>query len=290
MKYSVKREADESLEAVQEGNRTWWTHQTMSYDWKDKIQRERFSQEWFDDADQRFVHGARLFGHDAEPFDRIIPFDRLAGRRVLEIGCGMGLHSELMARAGAHVTSIDLSPTSVEATSRRAALKNLSIDVRQMDAVKLEFDDETFDFVWSWGVIHHSSHTGRIIKEIHRVLKPGGEVRVMVYNLEGMPAYITLLTRYMLGFWWGRSLDAYLWRRGDGYTARFYTPDLLSDAFGTFFENVSVQTLGQDADAVPLPRFLRKPIMRLMSHDQLAKRANRRGAFLFVTATKPIVG
>jgi len=286
MDYSNKRKAGEDLSAVQEGNRAWWTKHTMSYDWNDPVEREKKSAAWFDAIDARFAHAARLFAHDKQPFDRIIPFQAIKGRRVLEIGCGMGLHSELMARAGADVSAIDLSPTSVAVTARRATLKGLRIDVRQMDAVTLDFPDATFDFVWSWGVIHHSSRTGRIVREIHRVLKPGGEVRVMVYNLDGMPAYITLVTKYLTGFWRGRPLDECLWNSTDGYTARFYTPDLLADAFATFFENVRVESFGQDADAVPLPGSLRAPVLKLISQETLARWANKRGAFLFVTATK----
>jgi len=287
VQYDDKRKANEDLTTVQAGNRKWWTDHTMSYDWNDTVQLTKYSREWFDEIDRRFIHGARLFGHGEKPFDRIIPFENLAGRRVLEIGCGMGMHSDLMAHAGGVVSSIDLSPTSVDVTRRRAELKGISVDVRQMDAVKLDFPDNTFDFVWSWGVIHHSSQTGQIIKEIHRVLKPGGEVRVMVYNLHGMTAYITMATRYLFAFWRGKGLDECLWESTDGYTARFYTPDLLADAFATFFENVSVQSLGQDSDGVPLPRYLRRPILRLISHETLARWANQRGSFLFVTAKKP---
>lgn len=147
MRYSVKRTVEQNLEAIQVGNRAWWTDQTMSYDWNDTVRRERFSIEWFNEIDRRFIYGARLFGHGDRTFDRIIPLETLAGRRVLEIGCGMGLHSELMARAGAYVSSIDLSPTSVEATLKRAQLKGLSIDVCPMDAAVLKFSDATFDFV-----------------------------------------------------------------------------------------------------------------------------------------------
>lgn len=287
MKHSVKRRTSDSLNAVQAGNRAWWTDHTMSYDWNNRVQCDRLSLEWFDEIDRRFIHDARLYGHETNSFDRIIPFAKLTDARVLEIGCGMGLHSELMARAGANITAIDISPTSVEATHRRAQIKELSIDVRQMDAVNLEFANETFDFVWSWGAIHHSSQTGRIIKEIHRVLKPGGETRVMVYNLHGMPAYVTIVTKYLLGFWRGRGLDECLWSSTDGFTARFYTPDLVADAFGTFFEDTRVETLGQAADAIPLPRYLRNPIVRLISVHRLAQLAHTRGAFLFVTAVKP---
>jgi 2-polyprenyl-3-methyl-5-hydroxy-6-metoxy-1,4-benzoquinol methylase len=99
------------------------------------------------------VHGARLFGRGEEPFDKIIPFEQLKGRDVLEIGCGMGLHAELLSRAGAKLTTIDISDTSVEATKRR-----------MMDARNLKLGDGSFDFVWSWGVIHHAAETARIIR------------------------------------------------------------------------------------------------------------------------------
>lgn len=288
MKYIVKRSSEERLDDVQASNRAWWTDHTMSYDWHDKVVRERFSLEWFDEIDRRFIAGSRLFAHGVSPFDLIIPFSTLDGRRVLEIGCGMGLHSELMARAGAHVTAVDISDTSIEATRRRAQLKGLTIEAMPMDATRLAFADGSFDFVWSWGVIHHSAQTGRIIKEIHRVLKPGAEVRVMVYNLAGMSAYITLVTKYLTGFWFGRSLDEYLWKSTDGYMARFYTPDVLADIFNIFFDDVRVEVYGQDADAIPLPRVLRNPIVRRMSHATLADGAKKRGSFLFVTAAKPM--
>ncbi len=152
----------------------------------------------------------------------------------------MGLHTEKLVRAGADVTTIDISQTSVDATARRMEIKGLKADVRRMDAEILEFPDESFDFVWSWGVIHHSAMTGRIVRQIHRVLKVGGESRVMVYNLEGMPAYITMARRYMTGFWRGRSLDECLWRDTDGFTARYYSKDQLGDLFNIFFDKVSV--------------------------------------------------
>jgi SAM-dependent methyltransferase len=258
----------------------------MSYDWKDKVAADRFSLAWFDEVDRRFIDAASLFAHGEAPFDRIIPFDELRGRAVLEIGCGMGLHSELMARAGAKVTALDLSDTSVEATRRRAALKDLAIDVRQGDAAAMEFPDGHFDFVWSWGAIHHAAYTGRIVREIHRVLKPGGEARVMVYHLEGAPAYMTFVRRHLIGFWRGRSLDRALWADTDGFSARYYTRDTLADLFNTFFATTSVEVLGQEADAIPLPRALRKLVRPLLSSDYLERKVRERGGFLFITATK----
>lgn len=286
MDFKQKHQPGQSLDDRQASNQQWWTDQTMSYDWKSKIGAERFSAGWFDESDHRFIFGSRLFAHDERPFGRIIPFEAIRGRRVLEIGCGMGLHSEHLVRAGAELTTIDISPTSVEATTRRMQLKGLTADVRQMDAQTLEFPDGTFDFVWSWGVIHHSAMTGRIVREIHRVLKPGGETRVMVYNIDGMSAYVTMFRRYMLGFWRGKSLDECLWRDSDGFTARYYSKDQLQDLFNIFFGKVGVESFGQDADAVPLPRYLRPVVLRLIGIETAKRIGNKRGSFLFVKATK----
>lgn len=266
----------------QAGNQSWWTSQTMSYDWKEKVEHQRFTLEWYDAIDQRLIHGSRLFIDPAHPFADLMRTDQLAGKRVLEIGCGMGFHSEILSRSGAELTSIDLSPTSVEATTKRFALKSLKGNICRMDAEKLEFEDASFDFVWSWGVIHHSSHTARILREIRRVLKPGGEAGVMVYALEGMPAYITMMTRYALGFWGKRaSLDQYLWKDSDGFSARYYSSDQWRDLVSLFFDVEEERLCGQDADVVPLPRQIRGIGLKFLSAAKQRELAARRGSLLF---------
>ncbi|MBU6297870.1 MAG: class I SAM-dependent methyltransferase [Alphaproteobacteria bacterium] len=272
--------------SVQLGNKTWWTDHMMSYDWKKQSGLAKFTLPWFDDIDRRFLEGAKLFSTADNPFQKLMGVDTLKGKRVLEIGCGMGFHSELMARAGAQLAAIDLSPTSVEATRKRFELKGLQGDIRQMDAEAMEFPDDRFDLVWSWGVIHHSSRTGRIMRGIERVLAPGGEARIMVYNMGGMPAYVTIATRYLLGFWFGKVLDELLWRSTDGFSARFYSADLLQDQLSTFFDEVEITTLGQAADVVPLPRIVRPPILKLIPLKKQREIARARGAYLFAVAKK----
>lgn len=286
MKYEEKRLNVLDTQAVQDGNRKWWSAHTMSYDWKDKSGLVEFTPPWFEDIDRRFIHGARLFADAPNPFEELMGIRELSGKRVLEIGCGMGFHSEMLIRAGAEVVAVDLSPTSVMATTKRLAQKKLTADVRQMDAEALEFPTGTFDMVWSWGVIHHSSRTGRIVREIERVLQPGGKARIMVYNLEGMPAYITLATRYLVGFWRGRSLDELLWQSTDGFSARFYSKDSLTDLLATFFDEVEMTVLGQDPDVVPLPRVLRRQVLKLVSLSRQRALVRRRGAYLFAIAGK----
>ncbi len=288
MSQESKRSEAMDLDTVQEGNQAWWTQHTMSYDWRDRVGHARFSAPWYDEIDQRFVHAARLYATDVGPFDRLIPFERLRGKRVLEIGCGMGLHSELMARAGAKMSIIDLSPTSIEATQRRFALKGLSCDIRQGDAEHLPFDAASFDFVWSWGVIHHSARTGRIVREIARVCDPTGEARVMVYNREGSSAWASFLRDYLVpGVFLKKSFDEALWTRSDGFTARFYVRDQFADLFRTFFEDVHCEVMGQDADALPLPHALRRFVLPLVPEAALKRWQARIGSFLFLTAGRP---
>ncbi len=108
----------------------------------------------------------------------------------------------------------------------------------------------------------------------------------MVYNIEGMPAHITILGRYLLDFWRGRSLDECLWSETDGFTARYHSRDQLRDLFNIFFHWVAVQSLGQDVDAMPLPRQPHPFALELMGAERMSKIGNKRGGFLFVTASK----
>jgi 2-polyprenyl-3-methyl-5-hydroxy-6-metoxy-1,4-benzoquinol methylase len=283
-----KREMRSGTTDLQERNRSWWTKETMSYDWNDRVRHERFSRAWFDEIDGRFAHAARLFATDTTPFDRIIPFEQLRGKRVLEIGCGMGFHSELLHRAGAVLSSIDLSPTSIEATRRRFELKGLSADIRSADAEALPFESGMFDFIWSWGVIHHSARTAKIVREASRVLKPEGECRVMVYNREGVIVPIVYLRDHIgkLNFLHQR-FDQTLLNAADGFHARFYTADQLADLFRAFYENVSVQVYGQDADVLPVPRPIRNLLLPFVPKEWMKRRQAKSGAFLFVIASHP---
>src|SRR5262249_44101485 len=153
-----------SVDQVQQGSQGWWSENPMTYDWHRENAAQPLTLEWFKNADATFIHAARLFATDKSPFDRIIPLDEIRGKQVLEIGCGMGLHSEIMVRAGADVTSVDLTNAAIRNTTERFRLKNLSGTILQADAENLPFPNKSFDFVWSWGVIHHSSRTGRVIR------------------------------------------------------------------------------------------------------------------------------
>jgi SAM-dependent methyltransferase len=111
-----------------------------------------------------------------------IGFDRYRGKRLLEIGCGTGTDLLQFARGGARVTGVDLTPRSIEIIRQRFEVYNLPGDFALEDAEGLSFADESFDVVYSFGVLHHTPDTARAIREVHRVLRRGGEAIVMLYN------------------------------------------------------------------------------------------------------------
>jgi 2-polyprenyl-3-methyl-5-hydroxy-6-metoxy-1,4-benzoquinol methylase len=285
---SYKRSEELSSVEVQRGNSAWWTRNPMAYDWTGKIKLPRFSQGWYEAIDAEFLYGSRLFATLQQPFDRIMPIPQLRGARVLEIGCGMGLHTQTMAAAGAEVTAIDLTSTAIEATRRRLALTGLRAQVLQCDAENLPFMTGAFDFVWSWGVIHHSSRTARIVREIARVLNKAGACRVMVYNREGMPARICFIRDYILkGGFVRQSYEETLYRSCDGFSARFYVREQIEDVFRAFFKDVSSEVCGQESDAIPLPSPLRRWVLSVVPEKYLSKAQARRGAFIFISASGP---
>lgn len=108
-------------------------------------------------------------------------FDSTRGKRVLEIGVGLGSDFIRFVRAGAMATGVDLTAHSIELVRRRLELEGLHADLRQADAEHLPFPDGSFDVVYSWGVLHHTPDSDQAMAEAQRVLKPGGRLCVMLY-------------------------------------------------------------------------------------------------------------
>jgi len=109
-------------------------------------------------------------------------FSNARGKKVLEIGCGLGTDGAQFALAGADYTGIDLTDAAIDLARRRFDLFNLPGAFRTADAENLDFPDESFDVVYSHGVLHHTPDTVRAVQELHRVLRPGGRAVVMLYH------------------------------------------------------------------------------------------------------------
>ena len=109
-------------------------------------------------------------------------FASTKGLRVLEIGCGLGTDGAQFAQAGADYTGIDLTDAAIELAQKRFELFNLSGTFQTDDAERLSFPNDSFDLVYSHGVLHHTPDIDAAIREIHRVLRPGGRAEVMLYH------------------------------------------------------------------------------------------------------------
>lgn len=136
--------------------------------------------------------------YELEPYiPEFAEFDRWKGQAVLEIGVGLGADHQKFAEGGANLHGVDLTPRAITNTHNRFDLLGLKSELQVADAEDLPFDDGEFDMVYSWGVIHHSPETPQAAKEIHRILKPGGQARVMIYHTHSFVGYM-LWVRYGL--------------------------------------------------------------------------------------------
>src|SRR5882762_10018506 len=159
----VRQQADAVGTSRQELNRLWWERLPMTYaDWEAKSRLPNPQE-----VTTRLT-GLYLANN---PFLRLrFDFATFAGKRVLEIGSGAGAAACLFATGGARVTAIDITDQAVDLTRQAGEVLGLTIDVRRMDAEHMDFADASFDFVYTWGVIHHSHNTEVVVAEIGRVL------------------------------------------------------------------------------------------------------------------------
>jgi 2-polyprenyl-3-methyl-5-hydroxy-6-metoxy-1,4-benzoquinol methylase len=128
----------------------------------DRVEQHRYEKEWHIPAAAGFAS--------------------TRGLKVLEIGCGVGTDGLQFARAGADYTGVDLTEAAVGLARKNFASAGVAGEFRMSDAESLDFADESFDVVYSHGVLHHTPDIEAAVREIHRVLKPGGRAIVMLYH------------------------------------------------------------------------------------------------------------
>lgn len=165
--------ADHKLEEEKQRARTQWgsdpagavygrDHEFGSREFFDEVERHRY-QEY------------------APWMPEVMGFNDHAGEKLLEVGCGMGTDLLQFARGGAICTGVDLTPRSIEISRHRFKLYDVPGTFLIADGERLPFPDNCFDIVYSNGVLHHTPDTGLAVQEIHRVLRPGGIAKVMLY-------------------------------------------------------------------------------------------------------------
>jgi 2-polyprenyl-3-methyl-5-hydroxy-6-metoxy-1,4-benzoquinol methylase len=113
-------------------------------------------------------------------------FEQWRGKKVLEIGCGIGTDTINFARHGAQVTTMDLSAKSMELAQQRAAVFNLQDKIRFLPGNAEQLSTfvpvEPYDLIYSFGVIHHTPHPDNVLEELRKYTHPGTVVKIMVYH------------------------------------------------------------------------------------------------------------
>lgn len=271
-------------------NKSWWEQNPMRYDITHIISSKEFSREFYEEIDSRFFSSVwEIMPWKSIPFDSIVDLSSLHNKDVLEIGVGCGSHAQLLTQHSRSFTGIDLTEYAVDCTSTRLKTFGLGGTIIRMDAEHLQFQDNSFDLVWSWGVIHHSSDTHKVLKEIHRVLRPNGEAIIMVYHRSWWNTYIRG------GFFYG-ILKGELFKRGnvdkimqyhtDGALARYYRINEWKGLVSDFFEIENIHILGSKSQIIPLPYCKLKRLIMDIIPDSMGRFITNRPSVGFLLVCK----
>lgn len=179
---------------------------------------EKFSREYFEEIesfryfDQPFIHS-------------FAQFTRYRGKKVLEVGFGAGTDFIQWLRAGAIASGVDLTPEALENLRHRIDVYQLPAPekIAVADAENLPFESNSFDLGYSFGVLHHTPDTLRALRELVRVVKPGGNIKVMLYNRHSVWAFNQWFKHALLkGRPW-KSLGWALWHFTESIGTKGYT-------------------------------------------------------------------
>jgi SAM-dependent methyltransferase len=230
--------------------------------------------------------------YELEPF--LAAFARpeeALGLDVLEIGVGLGADHQFFAQAGARLSGIDLTSRAIAHARKRLNLFGLESDLKVADAESLPFATESFDLVYSWGVLHHSPDTPRAIDEAWRVIRTGGHARIMIYHKRSLVGYMLWLRYGLLAGRPWRSLNDIYGSHLESPGTKAYTVDEARRLFGRFSE-VKISTILTHGDLLESNAgqrhrgWMLSMAKRLWPRRLLRVMVPSHGLFMLIEATK----
>ena len=205
----------------------------------------------------------------------------------------MGCMAMNWALQNVRVTAVDLNPVSVQQTRKRFELHGLTGVIQEADAEQLPFDDNTFDYAYSWGVLHHTPGTKRAIDELYRVVRPGGEIGVMLYHrdsllyryiIEYVEGFLHLENTFLTPLELSSRYSDGAHAEGNPYTWPVTRQEVREKLFDKFKE-VEIKVLGTDLIPI-LDGWFPKLGSKLLPHVLLEACARRWGWSLWITGVK----
>jgi SAM-dependent methyltransferase len=219
-------------------------------------------------------------------------FQSARGRDVLEIGIGMGADHVEFARHQPHsLVGLDLTERAIGYTRARLRFAGLLSELQCGDAEHLPYPDESFDIVYSWGVLHHSPRCDVAVEEVRRVLRPGATAKVMIYHRRSFVGAMLWLRYGMLTGHPRRSWSALFATHLESPGTKAYTRSEAGQLFDRFAQ-VSIHTELSPGDLLASTVGDRHPtsglgLAKRMWPRWLVSRLGRRaGLYLLITATK----
>jgi len=244
-----------------------------------KSEKELVRDFWDEAAcgEELYLHGEDRAAYEAQSRQRYVlepyiadfaNFNGVRGTRVLEIGVGLGADHLRFAQGGADLYGVDLTERAVKHTRRHLLVYGLDANVAVGDAENLAFPDDSFEHVYSWGVLHHSPDTPKAVAEVWRVLVRGGAARVMIYHKWSLIG-VMLWLRYAL-------LALKPWRS-------------LKDIYATHLESPGTKAYTTKEARALFSRFGEVNIRTVLTHgDLLSSDAGQRHRGAFLTLAKKV--
>lgn len=244
---AARMETD-SASGVKEEVRAYWNRQSCD---THVAAAEKFSREYFEEIeayryrDQPFIHS-------------FAQFTRYHGKKVLEVGFGAGTDFIQWLRAGARASAVDLTQEGLDHLTHRIEVYGLPVpeSIRIADAENLPYESDTFDLGYSFGVLHHTPDTEAAIRELVRVIRPGGELKIMLYNRHSICALSTWIKHALLQ---GRPWKNLRWaiaNHVESIGTKAYTRTELRQMLAALpLDNIQVETFVTSADYLAASAF-----------------------------------
>lgn len=241
-------------------NEKWWDENTMSYKSWDLSEQERKKNNSFSikEVNEMYLESNPILINFFEKQKNEKKNDKIKFSNVLDIGCGWGSSSILLSNIFEHVYSIDISTISVQNAKRNAEIHNKkNITIKKLDAEKIDLENY-FDFVYSWGVIHHSVNPAKIYQNMFKSMKIDGRFMIMVYNKMSLRYWIKGFFELFFKFkiFKGYNFDTVQKFYTDGYYHKHYIPSKLTQELKTIgFKDLKYELTHMKKNYLP---FLKK--------------------------------